>query len=798
MRRIALLLALMCSGITVCTAPVVVHADAPNVVVENIAHTQVIQTRGPGNSALPWGLDRINQTDLPLDSNYSYTATGTGVKAYIVDTGIKANHVEFAGRVASGWSYRSASQSDLDTWNSWLGSCKDDPYYDPADHPTDVDVFDFTRNTSDVGSPDNNGHGTHVAGSIGGTTTGVAKGVTLVPVRVLNSCGSGVSSMVLGGLDWILDDHELGEPAVVNMSIGFDTRDSDIDAKIAALVAEGIVVVAAAGNEGTTACNTTPAASPGAISVGASGSADIETSWSNYGTCVDLYAPGLYITSAWNYQGSTANPYAILSGTSMASPHVAGAVARYLQGVVTTSTTAAETWSWLDANTSKGKITAYVPAFPFPARTQSTPNKLLAMTSPDDLGDVTISPDNQQLSATWTSEAGLPYVMTTNPGGGTCTSTTSTCSITGLTNGQIYAVSISGTDSFNTRRVFTRNAMPVGTPVQATDVSATAQSRSLAVAWTLGEGDSAGITYTATATPGEKKCSVMSGTSCTITGLVNNTPYSVSVNASNGIGSSIDSAAISATPVGAPVAVTGLNATAQTRSLVIAWTQGTGDGTGITYTATATPGGFTCTSSTSSCTIEGLTNGIEYSVSVVGSNGFGTAEAVTVKKTPDGIPEAPATATSSSKSKSLSLSWSAVTTSINVTYVVTSETGDVVCRTTQTSCVVGGLTNGVEYNFTVTTNSATGQVSVSSLSLSARPGFTVVKTMVTKKSSTLLSRLLTSMSPSKKTWKETGPCRISKGRLVAPNKKTKCVVRLTVAKSRKFPAMSTRLTISVK
>ena len=792
MRRIAVLLALICSSTAVCAAPVVVHADAPPVVIEIIAHTQEIQTRGPGNSELPWGLDRINQTDLPLDSNYTYTATGTGVKAYIVDTGIKANHVEFAGRVASGWSYRSASQTTLNTWNSWLGSCKDDPDYVSSDHPIDVDVFDFTRNVSDVGSPDNDGHGTHVAGTIGGTTTGVAKGVTLVPVRVLNSCGSGLSSMILAGLDWILTDHQIGEPAVVNMSIGFDTRDSAIDAKIASLVAEGIVVIAAAGNDGTTACNTTPAASPGVISVGASDIADKETSWSNYGTCVDMFAPGLDITSAWHFYGSSVNPYAILSGTSMAAPHVTGAVARYLQGVVTTSTTAAETWSWLDANTSKGKITAYVPT-----RTNKTPNKLLAMTSSDDLSDVTISPDNQQISATWTSKAGLAYVMTTSPGGGTCSSTTSTCSITGLTNGQIYTVSISGTDSFNTG-VFIRNAMPVGPAVPAIDVNATARSRSLAVAWTLGEGDSAGITYTATATPGGKKCSVMSGTSCTITGLVNNTPYSVSVSANNGIGDEIDSAAISATPVGAPVAVTGLNATAQTRSLVIDWTQGTGDGTGITYTATAAPGGFTCTSSTTSCTIEGLTNGIEYLVSVVGVNGFGTAEAVTVKKTPDGIPEAPATASSSSQSKSVSLSWSAVTTSADVTYVVTSETGDVVCRTTQTSCVVGGLTNGVEYNFTVTTNSGTGQVSVSSLSLSARPGFTVVKTIVTKKSSTLLSRLLTSVSPGKKIWKETGPCRISKGRLVAPNKKTKCVVRLTVAKSRKFPAMSTRLTINVK
>ncbi len=711
MRRIAILLALMCSGTAVCAAPVVVHADAPHVVIENIAHTQVIQTTGPASSALSWGLDRIDQRDLPLSSSYTYTATGAGVKAYIVDSGIKADHVEFAGRVASGWSYRSASQSTLDTWRGSLGSCKtstNDYTYVASDHPFDVDVFDYTSTPTDVGSPDNEGHGTHVAGIIGGTTTGVAKGVTLVPVRVLNSCGSGISSMVLAGLDWILTDHKLGEPAVVNMSIGFNTRDAEIDAKITALMAEGIVVVAAAGNSGTSACNTTPAATPGTISVGASTRTDTEASWSNYGTCVDMFAPGLSITSAWHYQGSTANPYSTISGTSMAAPHVTGAVARYLQGVVTTATTETETWSWLDTNMTTGKITrSHVSP---PAREDFTPNKLLAMTSADDLGAVTIAADSRQLSATWTSEAGLPYVMTTSPGGATCTSTTSTCSISGLTNGQVYAVSISGTNSFSTRRVFTTNA----------------------------------------------------------------------------------------TPVGPPVPVTGLTATTQAQSLAIAWTQGEGDGTGITYTATATPGDRTCTSSTTSCTITGLTNGTEYSISVVGVNTLGTAEAVTAKGTPDGKPEVPVLAASLSRSKSISLSWSAVTTSANITYVVTSNTGDVVCRTIETSCTIDGLTNGVKYNFTITTSTANGLVAATSLALSARPGFTVLKTTVAKKSSTLLSRLLTSVAPGKKTWKEAGSCRISRGRLVAPNTQTKCVVRLTVAKSSKFPAMSTRVTISVK
>ena len=707
MRRVAVVLALLCSGTAISAAPNVVHAAEPAAAVENIYRTQVIQTTGPASSALPWGLDRIDQRDLPLSGSYSYTASGAGVKAYIVDSGIKADHVEFAGRVASGWSYRTASPSTLNTWRTSLGSCKDNADYDPTDHPVDVDEFDFTSTSTDVGSPDNHGHGTHVAGTVGGTNTGVAKGVTLVPVRVLNSCGEGISSMLLAGLDWILEDHQLGEPAVVNMSIGFTSRDYDIDAKIAELMAEGIVVVAAAGNKGTPACSTTPAATPGTISVGASTSTDTEPSWSNYGQCVDMYAPGQNIASAWNYQGSTANPYSTIDGTSMAAPHVTGVVARYLQGVVTTSTTASDTWSWLSANMTLGKITRYAA---FPTRSQLTPNKLLAAVNPDDLGNVTMTAGHRQVSATWTSEPGLPYVMTATPGGATCTSTTSSCTLTGLLNGQPYSISISGTNSYGTFR----------------------RSTSVAI------------------------------------------------------------------PVGPPVPVTGLAVVPQSRSFVVSWARGDGDGGGVTYTATATPGGLTCSTTTTSCTITGLTNGTEYSISVVGVNALGTTSAVVITGTPVGPPEAPATATSLSRNKSIALSWGAVESTTNITYVVTSGDGNVVCRTAQTSCVVDGLLNGVKYNFAISTSSETGQVAETSLSLSARPGFTIKKSDVAKKSSTSLSRLLTSVSTGKKTWKESGPCAIVRGKLVAPNKKTTCRLSLSVAKTKKYPAMSTRVTIWVK
>jgi subtilisin family serine protease len=714
MRRIVAVVALLCSALVTLAIPTSVQASGgesvPTVVVEEIARTQDIQTVGPASGSLSWGLDRIDQRNLPLSGSYSYTATGAGVKAYIVDSGIKADHVEFAGRVASGWSYRSASQSTLDTWRTSLGSCKDETDYAPTLYPFDVDEFDYTSTPGDVGSPDNAGHGTHVAGTIGGTTTGVAKGVTLVPVRVLNSCGQGVTSMILLGLDWILADHQLGEPAVVNLSLGFESRTEVIDAKIALLLAEGIVVVAAAGNSGISACNTTPAATPGTISVGASSSSDSEPYWSNYGQCVDMYAPGVSITSAWNFQGSTTNPYLAKSGTSMAAPHVAGVAARYLQSAVTTGTTETETWLWLDANMTTEKITRYVAT---PTRTQLTPNKLVAAVNTDDLSVVTMVAGQRQVSATWNSEAGVPYVMTATPGGATCTSTTSACTLTGLTNGQTYSISVSGTNSFGTYRI--------------------------------------------------RRTSV--------------------------------------TPSGLPGIVTGLVVATQSNALGVRWVQADGDGVGITYTATATPGGATCTSTATamtSCTITGLINGTQYTVSVVGTNTEGMGTATTATGLADGAPEVPAMSMSVSGSKSVTVAWPAVTSSIGVTYVVTSTPGNFTCATTETSCVVAGLKNGVNYTFAITTKTATGQVATAALKLTARPGFIVKKSVVKKGSSSPLSWLISSISTGKKTWSETGPCSLIGTKLKASRAAASCVITLKVAKKGIYPAMSTKLRVTVK
>ncbi|MFU8873390.1 S8 family serine peptidase [Micromonospora sp. SL4-19] len=254
----------------------------------DVAYVEQVQryTATGTQSSAPWGLDRIDQTTAKLNGSYTYPTTGAGVTAYIVDTGIDINHQDFGGRASNG--------------------------------------YDFVEN--DTVAQDCDGHGTHVAGTVGGTKYGVAKNVKLVAVRVLDCTGSGTSEQVIAGIDWVTANAV--KPAVANLSLGFNGTNLAVDDALNRSISSGITYAVAAGNSSRNACGVSPANVPAAITVGATDQVDFRAWFSNYGSCLDVFAPGTSIVSA---AANTTSGSAVMSGTSMASPHVAGAAALLLE-----------------------------------------------------------------------------------------------------------------------------------------------------------------------------------------------------------------------------------------------------------------------------------------------------------------------------------------------------------------------------------------------------------------------------------------------------------------------------------
>ncbi|MEY3558021.1 MAG: hypothetical protein RL374_727 [Actinomycetota bacterium] len=677
-----------------------------------------------------WGLDRIDQRALPLNQNYSYTTTGVGVTAYVVDSGINSTHTEFTGRIKSG----------------------------------------FTVIADGRGVEDCNGHGTHVSGIMAGTKYGVAKSASIVPVRVLGCNGSGSVSGLISGLNWAINNHQAGVPAVANLSVGAGAS-SSLNNAVASTVADGITVVVAAGNSNANACSYSPASAPSAITVGATVPLnDSRAYFSNYGTCVDIFAPGTSIPSA--YVGSPIAA-ASMSGTSMASPFVAGIAAVYLEdhtsATPTAVTTAITNASTRDVITNVGlgspnKLVfsaSFEPApTPTPTTTTTPTPAPTTTTAPTTVPSVplalTATPSSQTVALAWSlptfdgRSAITDYKIEYTSSNSTAwtvfahtASTTRTAKITGLTNGTQYSFRVSAVNSVGTgvatSPIFSTPVAPA-TLTAPLNLSGTVGRQSVILSWqqplVLAGASITDYIIESSVDNGVTWVTVNDGVSATrtstISGLSGNIAYTFRVKAVNATGTSPASNTVVLTPLplDPPTVPRSLAVYASFNGATLYWATPLSDGgsriTGY-RTEYSTDGGTTWTGSdiasetNRSKVYANLVGGVLHKFRVYAINAVGTSQASAV------VESTPIAATVSSQPRYLNgflsgtsayLSWtrplmtggSAITsyttwmsTNAGATWTIIAVTGANV-----RNARVNNLAYGVQYEFRVTAANAAG------------------------------------------------------------------------------------------
>ncbi|MCU1373821.1 MAG: hypothetical protein JWO68_1107, partial [Actinomycetia bacterium] len=629
-------------------------ADPRVAVVEPDAIISMAETQAAPPS---WGLDRLDQRWHPLSGSYSYDDDGAGVRAYVVDSGINWDHVDFGGRIVPGY----------DIYNG--------------------------------GSDDCNGHGTHVASIVAGTTFGVAKAATIVPVRVLSCTGSGWIGDAINGINWaVADAQAAGAPAVINLSVGTGISAS-IDYAVENAVNAGITVVVAAGNNGGDACNYSPAHDPAVITVGSVDRYDARVGTSNSGSCVDLYAPGTNIVGA-SHTSTTGS--VLKSGTSMAAPHVTGLVARYLSSHPTA--TPAEVDAALKAAATPDVISevagptllahadaAEAPAEVAPSGPPPTPSLSVTYATPEQLDIAWNTPDGADLTRLYLNGAPYYVASSTSPtsiGASTTPGTTYTFTVAAWGRGGLSAQS---------------------TPVTVTPVwSPPPAPTQLAAAWYVDDGAMVWWASQATAkgykvyVDGVLALAVGEGGAggTLLTGLTAGTTHDVTVTAVNPAGESTPSAPLAVAV--RPAAPTGITAAAGNGRATLTWTATTGATSYAVWRQVGTTSPVLAgTTAGTTFAVTGLTNGTTYELLLEATGPTGTSvRSAPVSVTPAAPPLAPPAGLSATAGDArVDLRWTA---SVGATSYDVYRDGTKVASTSGTTWAATGLANGTTYAFTVT------------------------------------------------------------------------------------------------